>query len=112
MKKNWFKILFDPHTNLLYIGYREIKASFHNLNKLEKEFFFSRINLVNSQGKRVKPISVRGGGWQVAGSGVKNKAFGNERTEFVILFPSLNLFRNDSYKLYVTVNNKNYLIQI
>ena len=44
--------------------------------------------------------------------GVKNKAFGNERTEFVILFPSLNLFRNDSYKLYVTVNNKNYLIQI
>ena len=46
--------------------YVEIKASFHNLNKLEKEFFFSRINLVNSQGKRVKPISVRGGGWQVA----------------------------------------------
>ena len=93
--------------------YVEIKASFHNLNKIEKEFVFSRINLVNSQGKRVKPVRVAGGGWKVLSNGaVQTKAFGNERSEFIILFPSLNLFRNDSYKLYVTVNNKNYLIQI
>ena len=82
------------------------------ISKLEKEFFFSRINLVNSQGKRVKPVSIKGGGWKVSGNGVRSKAFGNERTEFIILFPSLNLFRNDSYKLYVTLDEKNYLIQI
>ena len=93
--------------------YVEIKASFHNLKQVEKEFIFSRINLVNSHGKRVKPIRVEGGGWKALNNGVvQSKAFGNERSEFVILFPSLNLFRNDNYKLYVTLNNKNYLIQI
>ena len=90
-----------------------IKANFQNLKKNNQHFSFSRINLVNNIGKRVKPVNVAGTNWQQTSTGaVQSNALPNENSIFIMTFPSLNLFTKDNYKLYVTINRKNYLIQI
>ena len=93
--------------------YIHIKTRFHNLSKNTKKFQFTRVTLVNNRGTRVKPIKVIGTNWKFNENGVtQEKSLPNETTDLNFLFPTLNLFSNDSYKFYITLNNKNYLITI
>ena len=93
-------------------AYIRLTARFHNLKKIEQNFKFSRITLVNNQGRRVKPIEVRGTNWDFFDGLLKSSNIAGQVTELDFLFPSLDLFSVDQYTLYITLNKKNYLLQI
>ena len=94
-------------------NYIRVKTRFHNLAKTKKKFRFTKVTLVNNIGRRVKPINVLGVNWKLSESGVvESEHSPNEISELDFLFPALNLFNANNYKFYITLNNKNYLIQI
>ena len=94
-------------------NYIRVKIRFHNLVKTKKKFRFTKVTLVNNIGRRVKPINVLGVNWKLSESGVvESEHSPNEISELDFLFPALNLFNANNYKFYITLNNKNYLIQI
>lgn len=93
-------------------SYVRIKTRFHNLNNKKGNFQFSHITLVSSSGRRVRPINIKGVNWSFSDGSLKSENLPNQVSELDFLFPSLNLFSSNQYKLYITLNNKNYLIQI
>lgn len=90
-----------------------INVIFQKNNLTSAEVKISRINLVNSGGKRVKPIEIIGDNWDYSlEEGLKINDVTISYSGFKVIFPAYNLFFNNEYKLYVTINSKNYLLQI